>query len=76
MVVIPCIYDDVEDGNDDLFIVTLDDKKGVVDVTGNIIIEIKYDDINGFEDDFAIIELNELYGIINPYNSPSREAIA
>lgn len=43
--IIPIEYDDIDAGNDGLFVVTKGNKKGVVDAKGKTIVPIEYDDI-------------------------------
>lgn len=44
--ILPIDYDDIKAGNDGLFVVEKDKKKGVINSNGNTIVPIEYDDVD------------------------------
>ena len=63
--ILPCKYDriDIVTGNNDVrdtyFKLMIDDKWGVADSIGNMILSLKYDNINLYDDIFQVTEKNE-----------------
>ncbi len=64
-IIVPCMYSDIDDNNEDLFTVTLNDKKGCIDKTGKIIIPIVYEELRTFSEDLAVFKMRTLFGYLN-----------
>ncbi len=71
VLVIPAIYDRIEEGTNGLLIVTKDNKQGVIDAMGNIIVPIQYDWVTmgkeGINRDGLIAVMNQGQGLNYSY---------
>jgi len=65
-VVVPAIYDEVSGNFENGFAwVKLDDKYGLIDITGKEVIEIKYDFAANFSEGLSKVRINDKCGFIN-----------
>ena len=51
--------------SDELFIVTKDNKKGIINIDGNTILSSIYDDIKEYKDNIVTVNTLEKWGIVN-----------
>jgi hypothetical protein len=64
-IVVPIIYDFLQEFSEGLNIVKINDKLGIVNKTGQVVIPIIYDEIDTISDGFLKVNLNGKYGLIN-----------
>ncbi len=63
------IFDDIDEFSDERGIFVIQNKKGVLDTNGRIIVEAMYDDIKRYKDGYAIVKKDNFYGLIDIYGA-------
>ncbi len=67
--IIEPVYDNVINFSDSSFTVQVDGKRGLINLQGNQVTEIKYDNIYHFQEGLAMVEKDGQFGFIDEYGN-------